>query len=223
VPALRADVGEPDREGGTARFDLTLSVQESPGGLVGAMEYNADLFERGTIRRMLDHYAKLLESIVEAPQSRLSRLQMLSEVERHQQLVEWNATARVYPEERCIHELFEAQVEQTPDRIALVYEGSELTYAELNRRANRLAHHLIERGVGPEVRVGVCMERSAEMVIGLLGILKAGGCYVPLDPSYPPKRLEYLLEDAQIDLIVTEPRPGRRKASWGYTAVSSIV
>jgi amino acid adenylation domain-containing protein len=128
---------------------------------------------------------------------------LLSEAERHRQLVEWNATACAYPDEKCIHELFEEQVRLQPDAVALVHEGGELTYAELNRRSNQLAHQLIEHGVGPEVRVGVCLERSAEMVIGMLGILKAGGAYVPLDPSYPRKRLEYLVGDSAVDLIVS--------------------
>jgi len=189
---------------GTARFDLTLSVTESPAGLAGSLEYNVDLFERSTIRRMLDHYARLLEALANSPDVPLSRLQMLNEDERQRQLVEWNATARAYPDDTCIHELVEAHARLRPDAIALIHEGRQLTYAELNRRANRLAHQLMKRGTGPEVRVGLCMPRSAEMVIGILGILKAGGCYVPLDPDYPRKRLEYLLEDAQIGLVVTE-------------------
>jgi amino acid adenylation domain-containing protein len=202
VLPLRGEAAE-DQEG-TARFDMTLNMQESALGLVGALEYNTDLFDRETIQRVLDHYARLLEAMVTSPQSRLSQLPMLTEEERRQQLIEWNATARAYPDDRCIHELFEEQVRRRPDAVALVYEGSELTYAELNRRANRLAHQLIERGVGPEARVGLCMERSAQMVIGMLGILKAGGCYVPLDPDYPLKRIEYLLEDARIGIVVTE-------------------
>jgi len=199
--------GQEDQENapeGAARFDLMLSMQESPSGLMGVLEYNAHLFERSSIRRMLGHYQRLLEVIVVSPRARLSQLQMSSEDERQRQLFEWNATARAYPREKCIHELFEAQVEQSRDRVALVHETCELTYAELNRRANRLAHHLMERGVGPEARVGLCMPRSVEMVIGILGILKAGACYVPLDPDYPRKRLEYLLDDAQIGIVLTE-------------------
>jgi amino acid adenylation domain-containing protein len=190
---------------GTTRFDMTLNVRESVSGLVGELEYNTDLFDRQTIRRLLDHYARLLEAIVTSPRSRLSHLQMLSDEERHRQLVDWNATARPYPQQKCIHELFEEQARLRADAIALVHEGSVLTYSELNRRANTLAHELMKRGVGPEVRVGLCAPRSVRMVIGILGILKAGGCYVPLDPDYPRKRLEYLLEDAQIDIVVTEP------------------
>jgi amino acid adenylation domain-containing protein len=189
---------------GTARYDMTFTMRESAAGLTGTVEYSTDLFDRGTIRRMLVHYARLLEAIVAAPRSRLSQLSFLSERERSQQLVEWNATARAYPQERCIHELFEAQVEQAPDRIALVHAGSELTYSELNRRANQLAHRLIECGVGPEVRVGICMERSPELVVGLLGILKAGGAYVPLDPEYPEARLEYLLGQSGCRVVLSK-------------------
>jgi amino acid adenylation domain-containing protein len=134
----------------------------------------------------------------------LDKTGLLSEAQRHRQLVEWNATSRAYPQEQCIHELFEAQVEEAPDRIALVHEGSELTYGELNRRANQLARRLIESGLYSEMRVGICMKRSLEMVIAILGVLKAGGCYVPLDPTYPRKRLEYLLEDSEVELIVSE-------------------
>jgi len=134
----------------------------------------------------------------------IEKTTLLSEAERHRQLIEWNATRRWYPQEKCIHELFEEQAEQTPDRIALVHEGGELTYAELNRRANRLADRLIERGVGPEVRVGLCLERSAEMVIGMVGILKAGGAYVPLDPEYPEARLEYVLGQSGCRLVLSE-------------------
>jgi amino acid adenylation domain-containing protein len=183
---------------------LTLNVQETPSGLVGVLEYNTDLFDRETMRRMLSHYVRLLESIAAAPQSRLSQLQMLGEQECHQQLVEWNATARAYPDDTRIHELFEAQVRLRADAIALVCEDSELTYGELNRRANQLAHRLIERGVGPEVRVGLCLPRSAQMVVGILGVLKAGGCYVPLDPSYPHQRLAHMVQDSGSELVVGE-------------------
>ena len=198
------DDGE-SRSEGTARFDLTLSVQESAAGLMGILEYNTDLFDRDTVRRLLAHYRRLLEAIVAAPAARLSQLPMLDEMERQQQIIEWNATARSYPHDKCIHELFEAQAQRRPDAVALVHEDRVMTCGELNRRANQLAHELARRGVGPESRVGLCLPRSIEMVVGLLGILKAGGAYVPLDPDYPRKRLDYLLEDAGIDLVVTEP------------------
>jgi amino acid adenylation domain-containing protein len=199
LAVLPLDAGALEEEGegaeGLARFDLTLSVQESAAGLVGGLEYNTDL---------LDHYARLLEAIVATPRARLSRLEILREDEKRQQLLEWNATARAYPHEKCIHQLFEAQVRLQPDAVALVHEGSELTYGELNRRANRLAYQLIERGVGPEVRVGLCLPRSAQMVIGILGILKTGGAYVPLDPNHPPQRLAYAVEDSGLAVMVGE-------------------
>ena len=129
---------------------------------------------------------------------------LLTEAERHQLLVEWNNTATDYPKDQCIHQLFEAQVERTPDAVALIFEQQCLTYRELNQRANRLAHYLRQLGVGPEVLVGICMERSLEMVVGLLGILKAGGAYVPLDPAYPKQRLASMLEDAQPTILVIQ-------------------
>ncbi|MEO8062857.1 MAG: amino acid adenylation domain-containing protein, partial [Pseudomonadota bacterium] len=203
--------GESSREG-VARFDMTLNVQETPAGLVGGLEYNTDLFDRSTIRSMLAHYTRLLEAIASSPQEKLSRLEILSETERRQQIVEWNMTTRGYPDDKCIHELFEAHAEQAPDRIALMHEESELTYGELNQLANQLAHQLIDRGVGPESPVGLCLRRSPEMVIGMLGILKAGGTYVPLDPDYPHKRLGTLLEEARIRLVVTEHSVASRVA-----------
>jgi hypothetical protein len=204
---LQAGAAEDESEGtpeGTARFDLTLSVQESAAGLVGVLEYNTDLFDRETMRRMLSHYVRLLESIAAAPQARLSHLEMLGEQERHQQLVEWNATARAYPHERCIHELFEEQVRLRPDAIAVVHEGRALTYAELNARANRLAHYLREQGVRPDSRVGICVERGIAMMVGLLATLKAGGAYVPLDPQYPAQRLRCMLGDGEPVLLLVD-------------------
>ena len=140
------------------------------------------------------------------PGKRISQLPLLTEAERHQLLVEWNDTAVEYPRDRCIHQLFEAQVERSPEATALVYEDQQLTYGELNARANRLAHHLRSLGVGPEVLVGVCLERSLELVVGLLAILKAGGAYVPLDPSYPAERLAFMLQDTQAPVLLTQQR-----------------
>src|SRR5947209_5675120 len=130
----------------------------------------------------------------------------LSFAQRRQLPVEWNATATDYPQDRCIQQLFEEQVERTPEAVAVIYEDDRLTYHELNRRANQLAHHLRALGVGPEVRVGICVQRSLEMVIGLLGILKAGGAYVPLDPAYPAERLSFMLQDAQVLVLLTQQR-----------------
>ena len=190
-------------EHGTSKFDLTLGLSEQEGILRGGFEYNSDLFDRRSIERLSDYYVRLLELLVACPSSRISELSLLPDSERTQQLLDWNDTAVDYPQDKCIHELFEAQVEENPDSVALVYEGRVLTYGELNRRSNQLAHYLVERGVGPEVLVGICLDRSLEMVIGILGVLKSGGGYVPLDPSYPPSRIEYMLSDSGVRLLLT--------------------
>jgi amino acid adenylation domain-containing protein len=187
-----------------AKFDLTLSVTETEDGLLGSWEYNSDLFDDSTIERMAGHFQNLLEKIVENPQQKVSELPLLSEPERHQLLVEWNDTQTEYPQDKCIHELFEEQVGKTPDEVAVVFEEQQLTYQELNQRANQLAHYLQTLGVEPEEMVGICIERSIEMVVGLLGILKAGGAYVPLDPEYPKERLNYLLSDARPLVLLTQ-------------------
>jgi len=155
---------------------------------------------------MAGHWQTLLEGIVADPKQRLSDLPLLTEADRQQLLVEWNDTRRAYPRDQCIHELFEGQVERTPDAVAVVFENSQLTYRELNQRANQLARHLQALGVGPEVLVGICMERSLEMMIALLGTLKAGGAYVPLDPTYPRDRLAFMLQDAQVPVLLTQRR-----------------
>ena len=187
-----------------AKFDLTLSMTETDMGLVGTWEYNTDLFDGSTIKRMATHFQNLLSAIVDNPQQVVEQLPLLSAQERHQLLVEWNDTASDYPTDKCIHQLVEEQVEKTPDAIAVVFENQQLTYQQLNQRANQLAHHLLSLGVGPEVLVGICVERSVEMVVGLLGILKAGGAYVPLDPTYPHQRLSYMLCDAGVSVLLTQ-------------------
>jgi aspartate racemase len=199
-------VSDLEVDNGTAKFDLTLSIVEGVEGLKATFEYNTDLFDEATVTRMAGHFRVLLEGIVADPDRRLSGLPLLTEVERHQLLVGWNETQADYPEDKCIHELFEAQVEQTPEAIAVVFDEEQLTYQELNRRANQLAHHLRRLGVGPGVLVGICLERSLEMVIGLLGILKAGGAYVPLDPAYPKERLAFMLEDSEVSILLTQER-----------------
>jgi amino acid adenylation domain-containing protein len=191
---------------GTAKFDVTFDLWESPQGLSGQFEYNTDFFDASTIERMAGHFQTLLEGIVVNPEQRLSELPLLTEAERQQLLVAWNATQADYSKETCIHQLFEAQVARTPEAVAVVFEGERLTYRELNRRANQVAHHLQRLGVGPEVLVGICVERSLEMVVGLLGILKAGGAYIPLDPAYPKERLAFMLEDTQTPVLVTQQR-----------------
>ena len=166
--------------------------------------YDTRRFDAATIERLVGHFETLLAGIVASPGGRLSELPLLGEAERHRLLVEWNDTAAEYPHDKCLHELFGAQAERTPDAVAVVFEEQQLTYAELERRANQLAHHLRGLGVGPEVVVGLCIERSLEMVVGLLGILKAGGAYLPLDPSYPQERLAYMLTDARAPVLVTQ-------------------
>ncbi|WP_414584620.1 amino acid adenylation domain-containing protein [Scytonema sp. PCC 10023] len=191
-------------DGGVAKFDLTLSMVETEQGLTGMFEYNTDLFDADTIERMAGHFQKLLEGIVANPQQQISQLPLLTEKEQQQLLVEWNDTTFDYPTDKCIHQLFEEQVERTPHAVAVVYENQQLTYAQLNCRANQLAHYLRSLGVGPEVLVGICVERSLSMVVGLLGILKAGGAYVPLDTEYPQERLSFMLEDAAVSVLLTQ-------------------
>ena len=209
-----------EMESGTAKFDLFLSMVEEGDSLRGSLEYNTDLFEDGTITRMLGHFHTLLEGVTAHPEQRLWDLPILTERERQQLLVEWNDTGKDYAKDKCIHQLFESQVDRTPDATAVVFpsislrtgpstgsghsEDKQLTYRELNHRANQLAHHLRALGVGPEVRVAIFVERSLEMVIGLLGILKAGGAYVPLDPAYPKERLAFMLEDAEAPVLLTQ-------------------
>ena len=186
------------------RFDLETHVWEEPEGLKVFFVYSTDLFGAATIKRMERHFQTLLEGIVANPETRLSELPVLSEAEKHQLLVEWNDTKRNYPEDKRVHELFEEQAERSPDAVAAVYAGQQLTYGELNRRANQLAHYLRKRGVGPESLVGICVARSLEMVVGLLGILKAGGAYVPLDPDYPKERLGFMVRDSQVAVVLTQ-------------------
>ncbi|RCJ26208.1 non-ribosomal peptide synthetase [Nostoc minutum NIES-26] len=193
-------------EGATAKFDLTLSMQNTATGLVGMWQYNADLFDAGTIERMSGHFQTLLEGIIANSQQRITQLPLLTELEQQQLLVEWNNTQVDYPQDKCIHQLFEEQVERTPDAVAVVFENQQLTYHQLNCRANQLAHYLKSLGVTADVLVGICVERSLEMVVGLLGILKAGGAYLPLDPEYPPERLNFMLEDAQVGVLLTQQR-----------------
>jgi len=191
---------------GTAKFDLTLELKETSEGIKGGIEYNTDLFEAATISRMLGHFQTLLENIVANPAQRLCDLSVLTPPEEHQLLFEWNNTQTDYSNNSCIHHLFEAQVQRTPNAIALIWENEQLTYQQLNQRANQLAHYLQKLGVKAETLVGICVERSIEMVVGLLGILKAGGAYVPLDPSYPQDRLAFMLHDAQVPVLLSQGR-----------------
>ncbi len=191
-------------DSGTAKFDLSLFMREREGWLETIVEYNTDLFDEQTIKRMLGHYQTLLEGIVAHPEEKISWLPLLTEGEKRQILVEWNRTDVDYPKDLCLHELVQKQAERTPDAIAAVFEGKTLTYRELNSRANQLARHLQALGVGPDSLVGICVERSLEMVVGVLAILKAGGAYVPLEPEYPKERLAFMLEDSGVAILLTQ-------------------
>lgn len=186
----------------TAKLDLTLYLEELEADLVATLEYNTDLFAASTIQRMADQFQVVLDGMITHPDRHLSELPLLTPSEQ-QLFVEWNQTQADYPH-TWIHHCFEAQVERTPDAVAVVFANQALTYRELNARANQLAHHLQALGVQPETLVGICLERSLAMMIGLLAILKAGGAYVPLDPAYPPERLAFILDDAQVPLLLTQ-------------------
>src|SRR5882724_3642167 len=191
---------------GVAKFDLTLALQEAGERIVGGVEYATSLYERTTVERYLGYFRKLLEGMVADELQAVDRIPILSVEERYQLLHEWNDTEAEYPRDKCVHELFEEQVKRTPEAVAVVYEDEQLSYRELNARANRLGHYLRNLGVKPDERVGICVERGLEMVVGLLAILKAGGAYVPLDPGYPRERLRCMLEDAEVGLLLTQKR-----------------
>ncbi|MGA4195177.1 amino acid adenylation domain-containing protein, partial [Ralstonia nicotianae] len=187
-----------------AKFDLTLELRETSEGLTGSLDYATALFDRETVERYLGYLQRLLAAMVENDSQQVSRIGLLDKDERAQLLESWNETKAAYPDASTIHGLFEAQVRRTPEAIAVEHEGRQVSYAELNAQANRVAHALIGLGVGPDARVGLCAERSVELVVGLLGILKAGGGYVPLDPSYPQDRLTYMLEDSAPVAVLTQ-------------------
>ena len=195
-----------------AKLDLVLRVSDLGSYLTGSFQYFSDLFKKSTISRMQTHLNTVLEAILEDPHRRLSHISLSSD------LVTCNKTDQEFVTTKTLPELFQEQVERTPDALALVYESEQLSYGELNRRANQLAHYLRQQGVGPEVVVGLSMERSVGMVVALLGILKAGGAYLPLDPHYPRQRLEYMLSDAQVGLVLTQARLVEQlPVHWGRT------
>jgi amino acid adenylation domain-containing protein len=215
----------------TATFDVILNMHESGGEVTGVVEYSCDLFSPATITRLMTHFQTVLEIIVADPGRQLSELSLLSEPERHQLLREWNDAEKIWAYEPMgekesgrphthtltLPHLFEAQVERTPDAVAVVFEDEQVTYGELNRRADQLASYLRTLGVGPEVLVGICLNRSLEMIVSILGVLKAGGAYVPLDPTYPPERLALMLEDAQVPLLLTHTSlEGELPAQWSF-------
>ena len=189
-----------------AKFDITLFMTESNDGVGGIAEYATDLYEGTSIERLMGHLRLVIEAMLREPRQVVSEVSLLSESEKQQLAVEWNDTARGYEEGLCLHELFERQARSTPDAVAVVYESQQLSYDELNHRAESLASYLRSMAVGPEALVAVCMERSLEMVIGLLGVLKAGAAYVPMDPSYPAERLAYMLEDSGAEILLTQRR-----------------
>ncbi len=216
LPGLTLSLLEQKKQ--TAQFDLSLDMAETPSGLIGVLEYNTDIFDVDTITALVEHFCTLLKEIVANPGKSLSEFSLLTPAERQQLLVEWNDTQVDYSYQ-CIHQLFEAQVEQTPDAIAVVFADEQLTYRELNTRANQLAHHLHLLGVGPEVMVGLYFERSLEILLGILGILKAGGAYVPLDPSYPPERLAATVEAVKPIVLLTQQRLAGKLSGYGAKVV----
>jgi amino acid adenylation domain-containing protein len=187
-----------------ANFDLVLDLQATADGIEGGIEYNTDLFDAATIKRLIGHFQTLLTGIVANPTQQIADLPLLTPAEQQQILVEWNDTQIDYPH-LCIHQLFEAQVKRTPTNIAVVCGNDHVTYHQLNCRANQLADRLQQVGVTVNVLVGICLERSIDLVVGLLGILKAGGAYLPLDPNYPLARLSYMLADAGVEILLTQP------------------
>ncbi|MDZ8055345.1 MAG: non-ribosomal peptide synthetase [Aulosira sp. ZfuVER01] len=204
LPGLR--LSQFDFDSKTAKLDLEFHLWQDLESLKGEVVYSTDLFDDITITRMLGHFQTLLESIVANSEQRLTDLPLLTANEQQQLLIEWNDTKREYAENKCFHELFAAQVEKTPDAIALVFEQKQLTYRELNTQANQLASYLQQLGVLPDSLVGICVERSLEMIVALLGIFKAGGAYLPLDPSYPQERLQFMLEDTKVSVLVTQQK-----------------
>src|SRR5688572_27659711 len=191
---------------GTEKNDLTLRIVEREKKLVGSVSYSTDLFDESTIRRMTAHWQRILEAIVADPEQLLRDVELLSTDERIQMLEEWNATRREFPENICLHEMFDMQVERTPEAVAVSFEGQRLSYAELNRRANQLAHYLQKAGVGPETPVALFLDRSIEMIVAVLGVIKAGGAYLPLETTQPKGRVQYVLEDAQARVILAQQR-----------------
>ncbi|PYU56186.1 MAG: hypothetical protein DMG55_24970 [Acidobacteria bacterium] len=186
-----------------APYDVILLIFEGQASLSGTFLYNSDLFDQERISRMAAHFEALLLGIADHPDGRISELSWFTDQER-QQIVAWNSTASAFPSEQCLHQLFEVHASSSPDAVAAWCEGEQLSYAELNRRANQLARYLAKKGVGPDVLVGLCIGRSLDMLVALLGIMKAGGAYVPLDPDYPSERLAHMLADSGVKVLLTE-------------------
>lgn len=189
-----------------AQFDLVFSMVNMQDGLRGTVDYSTELFDQITISQMVSHYQTLLDSVVAAPNQNISDLTMMTTAEKHRVLIAWNSTQQAFPPDQLLHHLFENQVKQTPEAIAVVYGEQQISYQALNHQANRLAHHLQACGVRAETVVGICVDHSLEMVICILGVLKAGGGFLPLDPAYPPERLNFMLADTQAPLVLTQSR-----------------
>ncbi|MHB8595763.1 MAG: amino acid adenylation domain-containing protein [Ktedonobacteraceae bacterium] len=202
LPDLTIDLLEVSNE--TSVFDLSISITDKEQELIGIVEYNSDIFEVSTIKRLLGHFQTLLGSIVETPDTRISQLQFLTDSEQRQITRAWNGARKSYPADRCIHQLFEEQVERTPDGVAVIFNELQITYWELNQQANKLAHYLRSLGIRPDMPVGLCIERSLDAIIAFLGILKAGGAYVLLDPTYPQERLSFMLECVKMPIVLTQ-------------------
>jgi len=220
-PPAGLRMAELSRDADTAKLDLALLLNAHSGGITGGLQYSADLFERGTAARMVEHVERLLAQVAADPDRRVSRLELISRAERAR-VVGWNRTTAQYPSDHCIHQLFEAQAARTPDAVALACGGASLTYRELDQAANRLARHLGGRGVEPEARVGICLERSPELMVCILGVMKAGGAYVPMDPAHPAERIAYLLEDSGVGVLLTQERLRARLPLDGAMAVVAV-
>ncbi|MBV6626596.1 MAG: amino acid adenylation domain-containing protein [Rivularia sp. (in: Bacteria)] len=201
-------------------FELGLDIIELPESFHVCFNYNSDVLEAATVAQITEHFQNLLAAIVENPQTAVGKLPMLNDSEKQQILVEWNDTKTDYDLSFCLHQLFEAQAEKTPNAVAVVFAAQKLTYQQLNSRANKLAHYLQKLGVKPETKVGICVERSLEMVVGLLGIQKAGGAYVPIDPTYPTERINYILEDSQVPVLLTQNHLRENLSQYQETVIS---
>ncbi|NVJ02789.1 amino acid adenylation domain-containing protein, partial [Myxococcus sp. AM009] len=221
LPGMAVDVLRTGTD--TARFDVTLLLVERGGRLEGELEYSLDLFTPHTARRMVEHLQRLLRGVTEDAARRISAVPLWSEAERHEVLVAWNDTAAPYPADTTVHQRFMEQARRTPERVAVTFEGRSLTYSELDARSNQLARHLVSLGLAPESRIGVCASRGLELVIGVLGALKAGGCYVPLDPAWPEKRLEHASSTARLSAVLTWQSllPSLKDGPWHVVALDA--
>ncbi len=212
-------------ESGRAKFDLFLSLEERDNRLIGYWEYNQDLFDTATIQRAVGHFETLLRAIVANPQQSVTELPLLTAIERHQLLVEWNQTEAPYPKDKCIHQLFEAQVKQRPDAVAILFNQRQLTYQELNVRANQLAHYLQTLGVGPEVKIGIYLNRSANIPTAVMGAIKAGGAYIPFDPQWPIARVEKIITSQAVSCLITQQKYLRtaQELLWKYSQLTHVI